>query len=1014
MCIVANERIRKDHFSMMMSQRIVTLGGFSLSALSLALAQTFAQTPDASDLDRVIVTGIRGSLESSLNLKRDSQGVVDGIIAEDIGKFPDTNLAESLQRISGVSINRTNTGEGSQVTVRGVGPAFNLVLLNGRQMPNTVSNSRAFDFSNLASEAVSKLEVYKTSHADTPTGGIGATINIKTARPLARPGLHASVGVKGVMDTTADNLPHSMRGKSVTPEVSGIFSNTFADGRLGVGVSYSYQERESGYSQAGVTSGWPVFPGHEGESLFARLPLLDEPGYTRYDITNRPGPDDLYGRPQNFELNVTSQQRQRRNGQVVLQFAPTDTITASVDYTRAENRIQRQRSEMMVWFDFLPGRDSFTDGPVAGPIIYSEYVTQASPKAFTHAGTQDDVRNELKSLGFNVEWQVTDHLDMTLDYHDSRAQSRPDSPFGSSRRLGSATWFRGDTSIDFSSELPVLTVNMAPGIEQIEPSHMRASNSIFRNDFNHSQVQQWQASGIFRFAGYQALDFGAARTKAYNRTASVFLQRNTAVGATRPDGTPSTQDDYDDDIWQVDHMGKYFKQFSGHDDPRFTDRFMIFDFARLHQRVIEVTGRPDWYTAPTTFTTDRRTFETSNSAWLQWRNTFDWKLPVNVAAGVRYEKTDVVSPAQIFPPATNVEWLALNEMDVTLSQEPVETRGTGEYHYWLPNLDIRVDLRDNLVLRGSVGKSIGRAGWGNLLGGRAIGARVRVEGGTGNRGNPGLLPLESKNFDLSLEWYYAEGSYAAIGYFRKNIRNFISTAIIEEQPYEVHTPVGGEFWNEAVNAGGCSTTNLSCIRNYIFTHHADDPSVNRTGQTGEEITGVITGRASDPIVTYSISMPTNQRSDYLDGFEVNLQHMLGQTGFGVAANYTKVNSGLTYNNNILAPQSPMAGLSDSANLVVFYENQGWRVRAAYNWRDKFLSGIGGGGFIAGVTNPNYTERFGQLDMNITWEKDAHLAFFVEGINLSNETMRVHGRHKNMLVSAIQTGPRYLFGVRYKF
>src|SRR6478735_5761224 len=117
-------------------------------------AETATQD-DAKDLDTVVVVGIRGSLQSAMNLKRDSQGVVDGIVAEDIGKFPDTNLAESLQRISGVSIDRS-IGEGSKVTVRGVGPDFNLVMLNGRQMPGSslqatgASDSRSFDFANLA------------------------------------------------------------------------------------------------------------------------------------------------------------------------------------------------------------------------------------------------------------------------------------------------------------------------------------------------------------------------------------------------------------------------------------------------------------------------------------------------------------------------------------------------------------------------------------------------------------------------------------------------------------------------------------------------------------------------------------------------------------------------------------------------------------------------------------------------------------------------------------------------
>ena len=227
-----------------------------------------AQNAQAEQLDEVVVTGIRGSLTSSMNLKRESQGVVDGIVAEDIGKFPDTNLAESLQRISGVSIDR-NAGEGSRITVRGVGPDFNLVLLNGRQMPGAsigdtfASNSRSFDFGNLASEAVSAVEVYKTSRAETSTGGIGASVNIKTTRPLDAPGTRFNVGVKGVMDMSADNLPSNIQGDSLTPEISGIYSQTSEDGTFGIALTASYQERDAGYNQASVGNGWRPFSADE-------------------------------------------------------------------------------------------------------------------------------------------------------------------------------------------------------------------------------------------------------------------------------------------------------------------------------------------------------------------------------------------------------------------------------------------------------------------------------------------------------------------------------------------------------------------------------------------------------------------------------------------------------------------------------------------------------------------------------------------------------------------------------
>jgi len=204
--------------------------------------------------EAIVVTGIRASLRASMDIKRDSIGVVDAISAEDIGKFPDTNLAESLQRITGVSIQRDN-GEGSFVTVRGFGPEFNLVTLNGRQMPTSSlgdgaspPSSRSFDFANLASEGIAAVEVYKTGRASIASGGIGSSINIRTPRPLDRPGFRGSIAVKGVLDSSRND------GNPITPEISGIISDTFADNRIGILVTGAYQKRKASVNQANV--GW--------------------------------------------------------------------------------------------------------------------------------------------------------------------------------------------------------------------------------------------------------------------------------------------------------------------------------------------------------------------------------------------------------------------------------------------------------------------------------------------------------------------------------------------------------------------------------------------------------------------------------------------------------------------------------------------------------------------------------------------------------------------------------------
>lgn len=159
-----------------------------------AFAQSVVES-DAQEIEIIQVSGIRGSLMRSMDLKRSSSGVVDAISAEELGKFPDTNLAEALQRITGVTISRSN-GEGSQITVRGFGPEFNLVTLNGRQMPGT-GFTRSYNLENLSSEGVSTLELQKTARAENPSGGLGATVNIITMKPLNNPGQHFSVSAKG-------------------------------------------------------------------------------------------------------------------------------------------------------------------------------------------------------------------------------------------------------------------------------------------------------------------------------------------------------------------------------------------------------------------------------------------------------------------------------------------------------------------------------------------------------------------------------------------------------------------------------------------------------------------------------------------------------------------------------------------------------------------------------------------------------------------------------------------------
>ena len=304
------------------------------SSVALALIGTtvpaFAQ--DEGVIEEIIVTGgIRGSLKASMDIKRDSMGVVDAISAEDIGKFPDANLAESLQRITGVSISR-NRGEGSQVTVRGFGPEYNLVTLNGRQMPTHNGTSRSFDFGDLASEGVAGVQVYKTGRADVPSGGIGSTINISTPKPLEGDPV-GSISIKSVNDTS------TRTGDEYTPEFSGIYMNTFADDTIGIAIIASRQERNNGVNGTSVGGYYT----RSGDGADQKLANNDSQ-------INRPTTaDSNYSLPQSMAYNIAEYRSERTNGQVVLQIAPSDSVSMTLDYIRSEYDLERSYSDLSEW-----------------------------------------------------------------------------------------------------------------------------------------------------------------------------------------------------------------------------------------------------------------------------------------------------------------------------------------------------------------------------------------------------------------------------------------------------------------------------------------------------------------------------------------------------------------------------------------------------------------------------------------------------------------------------------------
>ncbi len=976
--------------------------GVSLMAPIYAQDATDTSSADP-DLEVIQVSGIRGSLIRAMDTKRESAGVVDAINAEDIGKFPDTNLAESLQRITGVSIDRQN-GEGSRVTVRGFGADFNLVTLNGRQLPTNSGLGRSFDFGDLASEAVAGVEIYKTGKAHVPTGGIGATINILSTKPLQKPGQNASFGLKAVNDTS------TITGETFTPEFSGLYSNTFFDDTFGVALTGSYQNRNNG-AQAATTDFFAEVDGgtiRDGVSLDGTAPSAG----------------DIVGLPRNIVYRLSEIERTRINAQLTLQYRPIDALTITLDYTYAEQEVATSFNDVSFWVAQVPDEVLWSDGPIVSPLVYTEFNREPD---FPHAAGGGGSRNEMNSVGLNIEWQVTDDLELTLDYHDSESLREPDDMIRGTNSFLTVAGLRGasraSTTIDYRGDIPVTTTTAN---DPLSPDDMRLTGSVYNNAWAKMNIEQTQLEGKWYFDEDQTIDFGVALSKVANFEASSIVQRNT-WGQSQASALGSMTD-----LMTPASLEGVFSSFDA--GSQVTNDFFLFDYTEVAARAVfleSLDPSNPLYLAPAldgdgsllagscgnAFCPDfdpgfGNNFEEETvSAFVQYKLLGEWgDYMYRLQVGLRYEETDVFSSATSRN-YTRVDWVGATEWIAIDDGVEVPSSLKGKYDVLLPSLDFDVDLNDDMKVRYSYSETIARAPYGSLLGNLSISNFITYNSSglyraTGSIGNPGLLPYESENHDLSYEWYYDEASYFSIGYFNKTVSNFIGGTTLEDVAIfpDLAFPGFGSLFEEAVAALGGTPSNQE-IRTWIFENRPDAPGVQPDGNGGGIITGV-PGRDGPAVFDLSTSINSSDTLT-IDGWEIAIQHDFEDTGFGFIANATFANSDREFDRFVNAQQFALPGLSDTRNLILYYDKDGIQVRLAYNWRDEWLS-------FASGPQPGYVDAYEQWDLNASYDFDNGLVVAFEVINLTDETTRGFARDYLQVAGVTQTGPRYNIGFRYSF
>ncbi len=979
-------------------------------------------------IEEVVVTGIKSSLRNAVEIKRSNVGVMEAISAEDFGKFPDGNLAESLARVPGIAIDRSNV-EGQAIAVRGFGPEFNLVTLNGRQMPTAPgvwSGGRSFNFGDIASPGVTAVEVYKAADSTLPSGGIGATVNMVTTKPLLVKGTKRHFSLALVEDSTSE--------AGGTPIEAAVL---FATNRGNWGFSFSgaYQERTN-REEGTRESNW----------LTPEI-MAESEGYLRVDSSNpaysnnnlREDGYTFYQEPSAYQIKDND--RVRTNAQLTLQYAFTDDLIATVDYTYSKVDFE---AVGVLFGSWLGGWDT-DDAIINKHGAYTDVTV--SNRAYDHELIWQELENKNKSLGFNLDWHINDAWSVEFDAHNSSA---------------SVDGGELNDSIGFTTDNKATISHINGGNNGINtfsydtdfgPENYMATGLTLRDGYKENEMTQYQLNSVWQNddgSFLESVQFG------YSHLESSFQKiRNIGNFSSL---TPSPGD-YDDSLFNRTNLGRFMNSFSpdiGTDyyydiDPG--DALAAF-IANNPGAVDPIDG--EVCCSPGEIDDNERINETIDSLYLQFNMMADVKgMPLDIVAGLRYEKTDIESISYYAQPST-LRWdMIAGMIAVSDGSEATDAPSYGDYNELLPSLAMSLGITETQVVRFSVSKSMARPDLFDMSSQVNFGNKDYFQM-TAESGNPDLDPLTSNNFDLSYENYYADGSYFAVALFRKDVEGFISSRTVSGQTFEGLTDpsqsANGQFAIECVRAwvdagrpqtgfpgeegatGDCVSQQALWAQGWMndFQHmgwvaNALEAGVDLSngypwspsecadnGADGWWVCnpGYVDGTANDPLALMDYTAPYNMGKGTVNGLEFSWQHLFEGSPFGVTFNYTYISGGdVDIDRNVIGEQFILPGLGDSGNFSVFFENDKHTVRVALNHRGETVSGFGN------YDQPLYVEERNQFDASYQYRFDwgqTMNTLFLEVSNFTDEPTRLYARWPEMLFLSQDHGPIYKFGFRTNF
>ena len=1000
-------------------------------AIAVSLASPLAPIPMAYAQDQeqlineIVVSFIRRSSRDAIEIKRSNTGVMDAISAEDFGRFPDGNLAESLARVPGIAIDRSNV-EGQTIAVRGFGPEFNLVTLNGRQMPTVpgqYGGGRSFNFGDIASPGISSVEVFKGNNLTLPSGGIGSTVNMVTTRPLNIEGTLRSFSFSAVEDTTSQASGQPIEGAM-------LFATN--QGRWGFSVSAAYQERTN--RETGT---------RESNWIVPEVMALSE-GYLRADssapgITDqRDGAGDYTFYQEPSAYLIKDNDRTRKNFQATFQTRVTDTLTATIDYTHSGVEFESEGTMFGSWL----GGWTTQQAIINERGVYTDVVVD--DRAYDHTVTWGKSKSSNNSLGLNLEWDVSETLFIAFDAHDSKAN------------LGGNVF---DNSIGVTSDVMTSVRSKNGGSDGIYtfnydensgPENMYLTNLDLRNDTQLNEITQYQLKAKWEpdFDLLTSVEAGVSVSE--NRFNRINRQ---GIFAPTVQGRWSAAD-FNDSLFVRTGLGDFMNSF---DFTPGTDYYFdiapasaLSAFAALGSGFIDNSDGVGCCSAGGIDSNERVT-EDLESAYAQFNLSTEIAgyMPLNIQAGLRYESVETESTS-LYPLVNRIDWNIDGLYGVR--GDTTDSSRFGSNSTVLPNVAMSLGVTDNQIIRASWGKSMARPNLGDLESQLAIGAQDFFNL-TATGGNPDLNPLQSTNIDIAYENYYADGSYVAINYFRKKIKDFVGNQTANDQPFNgLTSPFSSEIGQQAQacvqawadagrpatgfpgegGTGDCVSQQFLWAQGWAIDQHHMFQVASALNAGVDVLNGAafldggwnpacpsghwwvcgdgnIEGSSSDPLALFDITQPANLESGRVSGFEGAWQHFFQGTPYGFTVNYTKVSGGdVQPNLSEVGRQFTLPGFGDSGNASVFFENSKHTVRLALNYRAETASGF------ANYEQPVFVEARKQVDFSYQYRYSEAMTVFLDAQNILDEETRLFVRYPEMLFLAQDHGPVMRLGIRANF